>query len=136
MPLSRKAGLCVLLALSLFTMGASIAKAVTSAGGADDALYNTSMSLMWSVTEQTFVIMMECAPPLSSVTKLNLKLPSVLGISASFMRLMRSRGSTGYPMKDSSEPGRSCERIRTAEMRVKEAGSSRGSGGERGVYWI
>ena len=94
MPLRQKAGLCILLAMSLFTMGCSIAKAVVAESGTKtkkDKQYKSSLSLMWSVTEQTFVIMMGCAPPLSSITKLNL--PFVQSISSSIKRLVSSRGS-------------------------------------------
>jgi hypothetical protein len=94
MPMRRKLGLIILLALSIFTMGCSIAKAVYAESGTkatEDRQYTSSLSLMWSVTEQTFVIIMGCAPPLSSVTKLDV--PFVSGLSASIKKLVTSRGS-------------------------------------------
>ncbi|KAH7384631.1 hypothetical protein BKA66DRAFT_81944 [Pyrenochaeta sp. MPI-SDFR-AT-0127] len=94
MPFRRKLGIIILLALSLFTMGCSIAKAAFAESGISsqqDKQYISSLALMWSVTEQTFVIMMGCAPPLSSVTKL--KLPLLPSLTASMKRLVSSRGT-------------------------------------------
>lgn len=95
MPMRRKVGLVILLALSVFTMGCSIAKAVYAESGTkaqQDKQYTSSLSLMWSVTEQTFVIIMGCAPPLRSITKLDI--PFVPGLGASMKKLVTSRGST------------------------------------------
>ncbi|KAJ4371316.1 hypothetical protein N0V83_004533 [Neocucurbitaria cava] len=107
MPMRRKLGLIILLALSIFTMGCSIAKAVYAESGTkakQDKQYTSSLSLMWSVTEQTFVIIMGCAPPLSSITKLDV--PFVSDLSASIKKLVTSRGS-GSQTAASSELGRS-----------------------------
>jgi hypothetical protein len=97
MQLHKKVGLCTLLALSLFTMGISIVKAVHAQGriaNTDDALYDASMEILWGYTEQNFVIMMGCAPPLSSVTKL--RFTPISNISSSLKRLIStsSRGHT------------------------------------------
>lgn len=95
MPMRRKVGLILLLALSIFTMGCSIAKAVYAESGTrarQDRQYMASLSLMWSVTEQTFVIIMGCAPPLRSVTKLDV--PLVVSLGASIKKLVTSRGSS------------------------------------------
>lgn len=132
MPLHKKAGLCLLLALSLFTMAASIAKAIY-AGSTEDPIYNGSLSGMWAAIEQEFVVMMGCAPTLSSIAKL--KLPSVLSISASFRRLVSSRG-TGYGMQASNEPGQSSDRIHTIDMGVKGTDSARGSSRDHEVYQL
>jgi hypothetical protein len=94
MPMRRKIGLVLLLALSIFTMGCSIAKAVYAASGTNaisDKQYMLSLSLMWSTLEQAFVITMGCAPPLSSITKLNV--PFVSSLGASMKKLVASRGS-------------------------------------------
>jgi len=94
MPLRQKLGLCMLLALSLFTMGCSIAKAVVAESGtssSSDQQYKSSLALMWSLFEQAFVIMMGCAPPLRSLTRL--ELPVVDSLSTSMKRLFSSRGS-------------------------------------------
>lgn len=94
MPLRRKVGLATLLVLSIFTMGCSIAKAVYAESGTKakmDKHYTSSFALMWPVTEQTFVIMMSYAPPLSSITKLNA--PFVSSIGSFMKRLVSSRGS-------------------------------------------
>ncbi|KAH7087024.1 hypothetical protein FB567DRAFT_57350 [Paraphoma chrysanthemicola] len=107
MPMRRKIGLIILLALSIFTMGCSIAKAVYAESGTkakQDKQYTASLSLMWSVTEQTFVIIMGCAPPLSSVTKLNV--PFVSSLGASIKKLVSSRAS-GSQTGASSEQGQS-----------------------------
>lgn len=138
MPFHRKLGLCILLALSLFTMGVSIAKAVVAESGTDssgDAQYKSSLSLMWSVTEQTFVIMMGCAPPLSSIAKL--KLPSVFSLTGSFRKLVSSRRG-GYELDDSNGlSGRSSDRIHTSEMGLKgSSNSARGSSREQEVYQL
>lgn len=106
MPTRRKVGICILLALSLFTMGCSIAKAVAAESGTratDDKQYKSSMALTWSMTEQTFVIMMGCAPPLRSITKI--KVPIILTISTSMKKLVSSRGSESRT-KDSNGLGR------------------------------
>lgn len=134
MPLSRKVGLCLLLAMSLFTMAASIAKAVAANPGTkseEDAQYISSLALMWSVTEQAFVIMMGCAPPLHSITKL--KLPSVSSLPMSFKRLVSSRG-TGYELQDSRGYGQSSDGINTAELGVGWTDSGRGSSRDQVVY--
>ncbi|GAP92081.1 putative integral membrane protein [Rosellinia necatrix] len=92
MPFHRKLGLCLLLSVSLITMGISIAKAATAAN-TTATFYNSTLGLLFAGLEQTFVIMMGCVPPLSSLKKL--KLPSVLRISTSVSRLFSSsrRGS-------------------------------------------
>ncbi|PHH70097.1 hypothetical protein CDD82_7342 [Ophiocordyceps australis] len=129
MPLRQKMGLCILLALSLVTMGTSIAKA--AAGGVSsginntkDVLYNIAMSIFWASLEQVFVIMMGCAPPLRNVTKL--RIPPASSISASFrgLKFASSRG-TGYQMQDSNERDGSTDRIHSTEMVVKLADSVR-----------
>lgn len=138
MPLHRKAGLCVLLALSLFTMGVSIANAVTAAavgGNSEDAMYITSYTLMCAGIEQEFVIMMGCAPTLSSIRKLKRQIPSVFSISESIRKLVSSRG-TGYEMQDSNGLGHSSERIYTSESGPKGSSSARGSSRNREVYQL
>lgn len=138
MPLHRKAGLCVLLALSLFTMGVSIANAVTAAavgGNSEDAMYNTSYTLMCAGLEQEFVIMMGCAPTLSSIRKLQRQIPSVFSISESIRKLVSNRG-TGYEMQDSNGLGHSSERIYTSEIGPKGSSSARGSSRNREVYQL
>ncbi|RYP50587.1 hypothetical protein DL768_003932 [Monosporascus sp. mg162] len=105
MQFHRKVCLCILLALSLFTMGISITKATNAqgrTGTTDDALYNACMGSLWAITEQTFVIMMGCAPPLSSITKL--KLTSITNTFSSLRRLIGS-SSTGYKTDDSTGLG-------------------------------
>lgn len=94
MPLRQKVGICILLTMHLFTMGCSIAKAVAAESGTtstEDKLYKTSLGLLWALAEQSFVIMMGCAPPLSSITKL----PVMLSISASMKKLVSSRTQDG-----------------------------------------
>jgi hypothetical protein len=93
MPLRRKIGVVILLALSLFTMGCSIAKSTVAESGTqsvDDRQYKSSLALMWSVMEQTFVIMMGCAPPLSSITKVKM----ISNMASSLESLFKSRGSS------------------------------------------
>jgi len=67
MQFRQKLGLILLLALSLFTMGGSIAKGIVVESGTQatsDKQYKSLLALLWSVTEQTCVIMIGCAPPL------------------------------------------------------------------------
>lgn len=137
MPLHRKAGLCVLLALSLFTMGVSITNSVTAAavgGNKEDAMYNTSYTYMCAALEQEFVIMMGCAPTLSSIAKLKHQIQSVFSISESFRKLL-SRG-TGYELQDSNGLGHSSERIYTSEIGPKGSSSARGSSRNHEVYQL
>jgi hypothetical protein len=94
MPLRQKVGLSVVLSLSLITMGCSIAKTVTALGVSDvspDVWYKNSLGLLWSMTEQVFVIIMGCIPALCSVTKI--KFPLVQSITTLIGRLLGSRGS-------------------------------------------
>ncbi|EPE28202.1 integral membrane protein [Glarea lozoyensis ATCC 20868] len=94
MALRQKLGLIFLLAMSLFTMGCSIAKAVVAASGTKttaDKQYKSSLALMWSSLEQSFVIIMGCAPPLSSVTKL--QVPIAERLISSLRKLVSSQGS-------------------------------------------
>lgn len=105
MPLRQKLGLCILLALGIFTMGASIAKSTVAESGTKakaDKQYKSSLSLMWSSTEQSFVIMMGCAPSLSSITRI--RIPLVERFTESMRRLVSSRGSES---KVDSTTGRS-----------------------------
>ncbi|CAI6227256.1 unnamed protein product [Periconia digitata] len=92
MRLQRKIAIGTLLALSLFTMGCSIAKSVAARSGTQstaDKQYKSSLSLMWSVTEQTFVIMMGCAPTLGSLTKVK----AISDMASSLGSLFKSRRS-------------------------------------------
>ncbi|KAI0173478.1 hypothetical protein GGR52DRAFT_543196 [Hypoxylon sp. FL1284] len=95
MQFRRKVGLCVLLALSLFTFAISIVKTTLAQGDqqqGDDAVYNATMGIVFGLMEQSFVIMMGCAPPLRSMTKL--KLASTLSFTTSLKRLI-GRPDTG-----------------------------------------
>lgn len=97
MPLRRKLGLCILLGLSLFTMSIAIVKVIGAQGrpkaGNTDVLYRASLSVVWALIEQSFVIALGCVPPLTSARKLKLgplvSFPSTLG------KLVRSFGK-GY----------------------------------------
>ncbi|KAL2756631.1 hypothetical protein ACRALDRAFT_1075523 [Sodiomyces alcalophilus JCM 7366] len=68
MPLRRKIGLGLLMALSLVTAGASIMKTITTprsdTGNTEDAQYNASLAVLWSGIEQSLVIIMGSIPPL------------------------------------------------------------------------
>lgn len=99
MPMHRKVTVAVLLALSLFTMGCSIAKGVAAESGtqaAEDKQYKASIALMWAILEQAFVIMMGCAPPLSSITKVKMisrMASSIQSLFSSFDSGTDSKGS-------------------------------------------
>lgn len=123
MPLRQKVGLCILLALSLFTMGCSIAKAVVAQSGtksATDQLYKASLSLMWSLTEQAFVIMMGCAPPLRSLTRI--QIPLVETFTTSMKRLFSTRASESR--SDSSTALSQSKNGTYYELRVAEQAES------------
>ncbi|KAI2603719.1 hypothetical protein GGR54DRAFT_622476 [Hypoxylon sp. NC1633] len=95
MQFRRKLGLCVLLALSLFTFAISIVKTTLAQGEQgqeDDVVYNSTMGILFGLMEQSLVIMMGCAPPLRSMTKL--KLASTLSFTTSLRRLV-GRTNTG-----------------------------------------
>lgn len=72
MPLRQKISITILMAASLFTMAASIAKTViTQTAAATGSQKGASIAFMWTAVEQSMVIIMSCVPPLRSVTKLN-----------------------------------------------------------------
>ncbi|KAI0868534.1 hypothetical protein GGS24DRAFT_207654 [Hypoxylon argillaceum] len=105
MQFHRKLLLCLLLAMSLVTLGVSIVKTVHAQGrlgNKDEALFNASVGSLLGSLEQEFVIIMGCAPPLSSVTKL--KIISVPSITSSFRRPLGSPSRT-YKTGDSTELG-------------------------------
>ncbi|KAI4863266.1 hypothetical protein F4820DRAFT_471645 [Hypoxylon rubiginosum] len=88
MPFRRKLSLCILLSLSLITMGISIAKSVNATSSAG-TLYGNTLGLFFAAVEQTFVIILGCVPPLSSITKLNLP-PAILHMTNSVKQLVGS----------------------------------------------
>lgn len=93
MRLYRKVLLTALLALSLITLGVSIIKTIHAQGrlgNKDEALFNASVGSLLGNLEQELVIIMGCAPSLSSVTKLKIK--SLSGIASSIRNLMSSAG--------------------------------------------
>lgn len=65
--LSRRIGLIVLMAVSLFTAAASIAKtifAISEVPIGYDTQYKSSLSLLWIMLESACVILLGCVPPL------------------------------------------------------------------------
>jgi hypothetical protein len=112
MQLRKKVGLCVILALGLFAMAMAIMKAIsarTRAPGTPDALYHSSQAVIWSICEQTTVLILGCAPSLTSVTKL--RISGWLNVSSSLARLVKTfsrrstRGSSGGDGESSGEAG-------------------------------
>ncbi|CAG9950389.1 unnamed protein product [Clonostachys rosea f. rosea IK726] len=101
MPFRQKLGLCILLSLSLVTMGISIAKSVHATSSAG-SLYGNTLGLFFAIVEQTIVIILGCAPPLSSVTKL--KLPAtILSMSSMAKQLVGGRSrDTQYTLENSN----------------------------------
>lgn len=73
MPLRRKIGLGLLMALSLITAAASIMKTITTprsdTGNSEDAQYHASVAVLWSGVEQSLVIIMGSIPPLRAKVK-------------------------------------------------------------------
>ncbi|KAK5992085.1 hypothetical protein PT974_05483 [Cladobotryum mycophilum] len=93
MPLRRKIGLVILMAMSLLAMVASIMKTVTSrttSGKTLDVQYNSSLTILWSAIEQSLVIMMSCVPPLRAITGMDFSLLSLTGRASS-----KNTGSKG-----------------------------------------
>ncbi|GAW24166.1 hypothetical protein ANO14919_137470 [Xylariales sp. No.14919] len=89
MQLHRKALLSALLALSSITLGVSIIKTIHAQGRLGDkgeALFNASVGSLLGSLEQEFVIIMGCAPSLSSVTKLKIKSLSDMALSLGNLR--------------------------------------------------
>ncbi|KAI0410561.1 hypothetical protein F5X98DRAFT_385388 [Xylaria grammica] len=81
--------LSALLALSLITLGVSIIKTIHAQGRLGDkgeALFNASVGSLLGSLEQEFVIIMGCAPSLSSVTKLKIKSLSDMALSLGNLR--------------------------------------------------
>ncbi|KAI3339958.1 hypothetical protein F4824DRAFT_453673 [Ustulina deusta] len=108
MPLKRKIGLAALLALSLFTLVASILKIVTAQPPpheTEDVQYNASISIVWSTIEATFVIIMASIPPLRPIV--TLQFPRLQRITSSwgsfFSTKLRSKASGQYG--DSGQSG-------------------------------
>jgi hypothetical protein len=99
MPFHQKLGLCILLSLSILTMGISIAKSVNATSSAG-SLYGNTIGLFFANVEQNFVIILGCAPPLSSVTKLKLP-PAILSLTSMARKLVSGRRDTQYIIEDS-----------------------------------
>lgn len=119
MPFPRKLGLCILLSLSLITMGISIAKSVNATSSAG-TLYGNTLGLFFAILEQTFVIILGCAPPLSSVTKL--KVPSaILSLTSMARKLVSRSHDTNYAMENNDE------RRSDSYIIMEQGGTSKGS---------
>lgn len=89
MAVRRKIGLIIMLGMSLITMSLSILKTTAAAGSSQFSshiIYDGALGVLWSVLEQTFVIIMGCVPTLRGVTKLDL--PGVNSISLSMASLI------------------------------------------------
>ncbi|KAI2463099.1 hypothetical protein F4781DRAFT_441138 [Annulohypoxylon bovei var. microspora] len=103
MQFRRKFLLCVLLAMSLITLGVSIVKTIHAQGrlgDKDEALFSASLGTLLGSLEQEFVIIMGCAPPLSSITKL--KITSMSSITSSLEKLMLMGSSNRTHKTDNS----------------------------------
>lgn len=102
MDFRRRLGLCILLGLSLFTMAMAIVKAVNAQGRTEgeETQYEAALAVVWSILEQTLVIIMGCAPALTSIAQLRLG-DRLLSISSSLTRLVKS-SSKSYSTDESS----------------------------------
>ena len=100
MPLRRKVGLMALMALSIFTMVASIMKTVTSQtnSGETDPQYSASLAILWSGVEQGLVIVMGCIPPTQAYLKDLSVWRSISGSMASIL----GKGSSRNTRRNSS----------------------------------
>jgi hypothetical protein len=105
MPFLRKLGLCIVLSLGLITMGISIVKSVNATSSAG-SLYGNTLGLFFAIVEQTFVIILGCAPPLSSVTKLKLP-PAILSLTSMAKKLVNRSRDAQYIIEDSDERSQS-----------------------------
>ncbi|RYP62511.1 hypothetical protein DL771_009694 [Monosporascus sp. 5C6A] len=107
MPLRRRIGLCLLMAMSLVTMVASIMKTVTSQGSnATNAQYNASKAVLWSALEQSFVIIMSCIPSLRAAMKLDF-LSKLRSIGSSLSGILSRTGASGEGTSKSTSNDRS-----------------------------
>ncbi|KAI0869650.1 hypothetical protein GGS24DRAFT_511735 [Hypoxylon argillaceum] len=115
MPLRQRVGLCLLLALSLGTLAASIAKAITSnilntvsASGSSmsDLQYDAAYSNLIGNTEQSLVIIIGCIPPLRPIMKVKMvkSLSSSVGNLIARMRSGNSTKPATFPGYDSQPP--------------------------------
>jgi hypothetical protein len=107
MAFRKKLGLIILLSFSLLTMGLSIVKSVNATSSAG-TLYGNTLGLFFAAVEQTFVIILGCVPPLSSITKL--KLPSAIQSMTDSVRQLvgstsRSSRDRQYNIENSNERG-------------------------------
>jgi hypothetical protein len=107
MPVRRKLGLGILLALSIFTMAAAIVKAVMAGPSFDDKndkIYLAGLSLTWSVIEQSLVIILGCIPPMKSLTMSQLgPLPRIITSLENLVRGSSKGTSTGASVEGSTE---------------------------------
>lgn len=123
MPLRQRAGLIILLGVSLFTMVMSIMKTISLQRIADqqsdptatDVLYNASLSILWTCLEQACVIVMGCVPPLRAVMKLEGTKRFASSLGSLLRRAKTSVGSS-----------------RSGEKRSNKSGGSGGSKGQDG----
>ncbi|KAM7183334.1 integral membrane protein [Naviculisporaceae sp. PSN 640] len=69
LPLHRRLGLCVLMAGSLFSMGACIMRIVISH---DLTLHQSAVGMLWALLEQCLVIALGSAPILASIRRLDI----------------------------------------------------------------
>lgn len=105
MPIRRKLALIALMATSLFTMVASILKAIATQD--PNTPFRPVDGLLWAGIEQNFVIIMACVPALMPLAKLDHPIAHCLG--SFFDSIRSSRKSSGHKSSTSgsSRSGRS-----------------------------
>lgn len=130
----RRIGLGILMIISLFTLAASILKAVatlTSGDAARHLPFHPTDGIMWAAIEQTCVIILGCVPPLLPISKLDHPVTrffkEILGSLAS--RISGSSGSSNKQSKPSfvrSTPGDNEMRGMSSHRRGKPGSFDRG----------
>lgn len=125
MALRRKIGLIIVLAMSLFTMSISIIKTIAAQGSthaSSHVEYDGTLGVLWSVLEQTSVIIMGCIPTLRGITKLEITTLNSLGSSLStLIKRNRRQGSSlddGY----SSTPSKGYENLKMDTRKLGQLG--------------
>jgi len=110
MPFSRRVGLCILMAGSIFCLIACIMRMVTDA---PQSLYSSADGILWAGLEQCLVIILGSAPPLAAIRKLDFvdwiskSLSSVASGSLFTSMKTRQKKSTGGLGDSGSEKGSS-----------------------------
>jgi hypothetical protein len=127
MPFRNKLGLGIVLSLSLISFVGSVMKPVTAAVAGSQ--YSASLVILWSVLEQTLVIIISCIPALRHAVLA--KMPLIKSIGSSLVRIVSGDGSrkgSSASMSLPSDDSPAQTKYRNLESRSKDSGKEGNSG--------